>query len=375
MENAIDVQQSQPNSAAQGSNTAAQKKIENNTWIHRSPSKTVFVFVHGILSNSHECWLNKKTKAYWPSLVANDPFFEDSSVFVSGYTAGLGSGIYDVSDAAREVLTRLNSAALAPPPLSKQRLVFVCHSQGGIVVREMLRSFPEKFKGKKIGVVLCGSPSWGSLWATFLAPVVFLIRFRQASALTWGARSLVHLDRAFSRLLEKRDLDIEGMSLVETRGPFHTPKIVGEASATRYFSTWYRIPHSTHGEIVKPKDTGELSYEYLRQFGVDYHFLTRTRFKEACAEVRSAMDVLNQAYAHPETPERRTSAISVLRQHTYQALELADKDYGSLQVQLTRMLNATLDANGNWAFSDFAQADFASLRQQLSVLIDEPTPP
>ncbi|HZN25967.1 MAG TPA: alpha/beta hydrolase, partial [Burkholderiales bacterium] len=344
---------------------------QNNTWVHPSQSKTVFVFVHGILSNSDGCWRNKKTGAYWPSLVAEDRNFEGASVFVSGYTASVGAGIYDARDAADEVLTRLKSTALDPPPLSKDRLLFVCHSQGGIVVREMLRSFPTKFTGKKVGLVLCGSPSWGSLWAKYLAPAVFLIRFRQASALKWGAGSLVDLDRAFLELLHTRTLDISGMCLIETRGPLRLPKIVSEASATRYFP-WKRIPRSTHGDIVKPNKPDHLSHEHLRQFAEEHGFLTQKQFKKACMAIQYSMATLNEVYAQPAAPQRRAAAISELRKTANEALNLADKDYGRVQRQLSKMLEAPLDASGRWAFSNFSREDFDSLRKELAALVNQP---
>jgi hypothetical protein len=82
----------------------------NNTWVLKNNSPTVFIFVHGILSSSQACWFNSETQTYWPSLVAHDPKLSAPSVFVSGYTADIGSGIIDTFDAAEEVMLHLRDA-------------------------------------------------------------------------------------------------------------------------------------------------------------------------------------------------------------------------------------------------------------------------
>src|SRR6202011_869841 len=162
---------------------------------------------------------------------------------------------------------------------------FVCHSQGGIVVRQMLLSYFEEFSKKKVAVVLCGSPSWGSLWGTLLMPFTLFIKFRQATALRWGGESLVRLDREFLKLIHNERIpDLSGMSLVETRGPLRLPKIVPEASATRYFPIWHRIPKSTHGAVVKPANEGHLSHIYLRDFAKSAGFLTREQLKKTASD-------------------------------------------------------------------------------------------
>lgn len=175
-----------PSSFGNGPGAKGDRMIRNNSWIVKNTSHTVFVFVHGILSSSETCWLNCEADVCWPQLVASDPRLSAPSVFVSGYTADLGSGIIDVYDAAKQVMAYLHDAGRPEAPLRKPRITFVCHSQGGIVVRQMLLSFTEKFRDKQVGLVLCGSPSWGSTWATILTPFSLLLRFRQAKALKWA---------------------------------------------------------------------------------------------------------------------------------------------------------------------------------------------
>lgn len=239
---------------------------ENNSWVSKNNSETIFVFIHGILSSSDTCWWNDAAGTYWPQLVASDPELHHPSVFVSGYPADIAAGRFDIDDAAEFVMLHLRSVQDSVTPLNKSKIVFVCHSQGGIVLRQMLIAFADEFRDRTIGAVLCASPSWGSFWATLAALVTRPLGFRQGYELRWGDPTLVRLDRQFVRLISKRSLHLEGMCLIETRGllPF-LPTIVSEPAATRYFD-WHRIAKSTHGEVVKPASVRDPSHMWLKNF-------------------------------------------------------------------------------------------------------------
>ncbi|MFN2604247.1 MAG: esterase/lipase family protein [Gemmatimonadaceae bacterium] len=341
---------------------------QNNTWIKITRSRTAVIFVHGILSSSVSCWLNKKTNTYWPSLVGDDPRFEDAAVFVNDYTADIGAGLYDIRDAAEEAITRLRSSSV----MSKSRLLFVCHSQGGIVVRQMLSSFFEDFATKKVGVVLCGSPSWGSWWATVLTPLTLLIRFRQGAALRWGGSNLVNLDKEFLNLVHRKRIpDLCGMSLVETRGPLHLPRIVPEASATRYFPIWHRIPKSTHSAVVKPNGYDHLSHVYLRDFAQNSGFLSRADFERVAKDLLIRMQAVIEAFdaVKPGGPQQKAEAISQLRERAQQAIDLTDREDRLDQVPLIRIVNASLDGRGEWAFDNLSRSNFSTIRDNLAELL------
>ncbi len=270
--------------------------VSNNSWIADTKSPTVVVFVHGILSSSDSCWFNRNTGTFWPKLVADDPDLAGPSVFVSGYTAGIGSGLIDIYDAAEQVMLYLEDGGKRDAPLRRSQIVFVCHSQGGIVVRQMLLSNTDKFSTKKVGLVLCGSPSWGSFWGTALLPLTLLLRFRQATALRWAAPSLVRLDRDFFKMLgRKRIPDIAGLSLIETKSAIPLlPSIVSEASATRYFPDWQRILGS-HGQIVKPDGPKHLSHKYLVSWMRQHGFVPDDQLAES--------QVLLQGTVEPPLPQ------------------------------------------------------------------------
>ncbi len=59
----------------------------NNVWYDNHNPTTVFVFVHGIFSDSRGCWLCENNKEpmkaqYWPELVTTDKRFEQPAIFL-----------------------------------------------------------------------------------------------------------------------------------------------------------------------------------------------------------------------------------------------------------------------------------------------------
>lgn len=108
----------------------------NRGWYMANDSSTVFVFVHGIFSNSRDCWTST-SGVYWPQLLRADPRFGGPSIYLGTYYTDFSSGLYRVSDAAAELLSymRVKDPRGRMPLLDKQNIVFVAHSTGGLVVR------------------------------------------------------------------------------------------------------------------------------------------------------------------------------------------------------------------------------------------------
>lgn len=346
---------------------------QNNTWINPSNSRCVIVFVHGILSDSG-AWKNKKAGTYWPQMLVEDEQFEDVAVFVSGYTAGLGAGLYDVPAAANEVLAHLRNPTTGPAPLDKDFILFICHSQGGIVVRQMLTTNFEEFAKKKVGLILCGSPSWGSLYGTLFAPITFLIRFRQGTALSWGGSALRNLDREFLNMIEKKRIpDLEGLCLAETKGSIFgipVPKVVGLPSATRYFK-WEPIAHTTHKSLVKPASRTHGSYVHTRDFARRHHFLPRGSLKKSLDELLDLMLQVERAYdlTSPAAPKVKTQLLAHLFATLRSTYDLRDREDRLPKPEFRGLMNADVDAAQGWAFDNFSRQKFTDLRillQQIS---------
>jgi hypothetical protein len=127
-------------------------KGTNNIWYCRNESPSAIMFVHGILSDSRGCWLSNLGghQTYWPQLVIEDDRLQHPSVFLGGFYTAVDAGKFDIADCAKELFGGLTTPdqRLSSPAIEKKRLVFICHSTGGIIVRYMLLNYSDRFRDK-----------------------------------------------------------------------------------------------------------------------------------------------------------------------------------------------------------------------------------
>ena len=244
---------------------------------------TVFVFVHGVLSNSTQCWhaydAAKGVDSYWPWLAANDKRLDYPSIFLGGYYAKIDSGVFGIEDAAATLYNdlQISHADGKPPVLSFANIVFVAHSMGGLVVREMLRNNPPKFQSKRVGVVLVASPSRGSQWSGALGSVLGeVIENRQQQQLERDSEYLKSLNNAFMKLQEgERNFSLTGTELFEHHFPvkifrlFTHQRIVKAEDSDKFFGSAKVIPDTDHSSIAKPIDQDYDAHRRLVQYYSD----------------------------------------------------------------------------------------------------------
>jgi len=238
-------------------------------WIRTPRGGTSVVFVHGILSSGEACWRHENG-SYWPELLKNEPELESTSIYVFTYHTGIFSGSYrlgDIVDALKEHM-RLDGV------LESDRLVFVCHSMGGLVVRKFIvERAAELIEAEKdIGLFLVASPSLGSSYADWLTPLAQLLGHAQADALRFVRDNywLQDLDKEFINLKEADKLKIKGKELVEDkfvtlRGLLRR-QVVEPFSGARYFGEPFKVPGSDHFSIAKPEDSRAIQHRLLCQF-------------------------------------------------------------------------------------------------------------
>lgn len=254
-----------------------QLKANNNSWRQYRDSGTVIIFVHGVLSDALACWYNKKSKTYWPDLVAGDPTFAGANVFLGGYYTAFDSTDYGLADCAQELFSALFAADEHPAVLDHPRLVFVCHSLGGVVVRYMIERWQQYFRDKQIGLLLMASPSLGSGYANVFGNTIALFQHEAGHQLSWKSDILNDLDVRFSDLLARHLVpSLVGMEACEHRFLVYyrwlaplgiaLPRIVSPESAGRYFRPARPMPKTNHSSIVKPDSEQHVSHRLLREF-------------------------------------------------------------------------------------------------------------
>ena len=262
------------------------KAGQNNFWYRPTDGPTVLVFVHGFGSDSRSCWLRhwkdtKRPDVYWPELIATDGTFGDLGIYLGGYYTDIDSGAYGIAQAADDLFSALTVKSANEPvvPFDKANLIFVCHSMGGIVVRQMLVAHQAAFREKHVGLVLIASPSFGSQFADRLAWLAEYFKNDQGKTLRYGSADLKLLDRNFATLLSTRAIpQLEGIEAAENHFVIHRPilpdinHVVTPESACRYFNSCRILPQTDHFTAVKPDNVRSRSHQLLQEF-YNAHFL------------------------------------------------------------------------------------------------------
>ncbi|KJV06645.1 esterase/lipase family protein [Methylocucumis oryzae] len=104
------------------------------TWIRKPTGDCTVIFVHGFNSNGEDCWKHENG-TYWIDLLKDDQEFESLGIYLYTYQTNLLSGAYSLSDVVDDLKERLINFDNV---INNHKIVFVCHSMGGIIVRKFL---------------------------------------------------------------------------------------------------------------------------------------------------------------------------------------------------------------------------------------------
>lgn len=229
--------------------------------------------MHGIFSNSEDCWTSQDG-IYWPELLKEDKRFGDPSVYLGGYYTDFSSGLYRISDAANELLSylRVRDPDGRSPALERSNIVFVAHSTGGLVVRYLIERNQDLFKEKNVGVVLLASPSRGSAWSNRLKWLRELFGNKMAGQLARDNDFIMDLDARFADLVSQKKLPgLVGIDAFENKFIipgiiFNDTHVVTAQDSASYFGSYKIIPKSDHFSIAKPNSHSHPSHQLLWDF-------------------------------------------------------------------------------------------------------------
>lgn len=248
-------------------------------WYEVNKSNTVLVFIHGLFSNSDKCW-KSKSEIFWPDLILDDGRFCTPSIFLAEFYTSPTANDYGIQECAKEIhslLLRVDEHNNSPP-ISKENIIFVTHSTGGIVARYILDTFRGSFLNKNIGVCLFASPSYGSKIPFLVKAASRIVRNQLVDELSWESAILKDLDGRFIELLRSKELNLLGIEAYENNPPFSLPiinyRVVNKESAARYFHTRKMMPNTDHSSIVKPTTMTCSSHVFLLDFLVNEKLLT-----------------------------------------------------------------------------------------------------
>jgi hypothetical protein len=194
-------------------------------------------------------------------------------VYLASYPTSAASGSYGVDDAANDVFLDLSK----PGPnglavLNKTNILIVAHSLGGIVARAMLVAHVDAFQGKRVGLLLIASPSFGSKDANELETIISLTNNHLAQQLIWQNADLMRLHEKFSGLVQNKGKRVPGLVGAElfeqwaltpgivkwsafTEGlyrRFFAPVVEVQSAAVYFAPFQYMIEGSDHLTIATP---------------------------------------------------------------------------------------------------------------------------
>jgi len=242
-------------------------------WIANKGAQTVVVFIHGFLSGCENSWRNKNG-TYWPSLLMEEPDFCKIGIYVFTYKTDIYSGGYDLSD----VVDALKENMRLDGVYESRRMIFVCHSMGGIVVRKYIVEKAVDFVINRIevGLFLVASPSLGSLYADWFSVLARFFGHKQAKVLRFVKNNywIENLDKEFKNIKEDGKVRIIGKELIEDKfiilKKILRSKIVDTYSAARYFGEPYKVPNSDHFSIAEPESRNAIQNRLLCKFIRDF---------------------------------------------------------------------------------------------------------
>jgi pimeloyl-ACP methyl ester carboxylesterase len=144
-----------------GCNDAHNTSSDSNNLV-ASPAqskKKAVVFVHGIFGDGRSTWTSGDGKTYWPDLLGADSQFADADVVVKSYkSSGVSNSVQTIAGSLATDLAGVFS--------SHTEVIFICHSLGGLIVKELLLDNPQYAK-KVPFVVFYATPGGGSFVARF----------------------------------------------------------------------------------------------------------------------------------------------------------------------------------------------------------------
>ena len=115
------------------------------------------VLVHGITGDGVSSWTSRNG-TYWPNLMKEDPAFDDFDIYAYEYPTGIFGECMAVSDLATDMHAHLKSDSVFE---EHEKVIFVPHSMGGLVVRTFLLRYRES-ADKVLMIIFFGTPTAGS---------------------------------------------------------------------------------------------------------------------------------------------------------------------------------------------------------------------
>ena len=261
----------------------------------RGPGKErVLVFVNGVFGDSQTTWKNPDTGAYWPQLVADDPEYADADIYVHSFESPMLSQAQEVGELGQRLKNFLDAQNVVS---GHSKVIFVCHSMGGLIVRSYL--LKAKVPHEKLGFLMfLGTPTNGANVAAFasaISPSPQLLNMRPLGDNTY----VKNLRDEWLNASNDKDLDypreVSSFCAYEKKTTWGI-QVVEETSAVTLCNRGPTGILADHLGIVKPPDRNGEAYVALLAAYKDQFGPQAMEVRNALAEVRPAILPATRAF-------------------------------------------------------------------------------
>lgn len=268
------------------------------------------VFLHGLTGDPVETWSSESNGEFWPEWLADD--LGDVDVYTIGYPASIfaqwANKEMDLFERAGNILEHMAGSNLGSRPI-----VFVTHSLGGILAKQILRRAIDSTDGdhKRIAestklVIFLATPHTGASLASALA--LLPGTSSHIKLLSNGSGFLDDLNQHYRNFANQRS-DLQTVAYYEKFKTAKMAEVVDRHSADPGVANTQPVAvDKDHINICKPSDREDVVY-----LGVKRHI------RNLCASLIAAMP-RNDDYSVRSTSDRRdllNKLIDANREHEY----------------------------------------------------------
>jgi len=168
------------------------------------------IFVHGLNGDPVDTWTAGSTTEYWPKWLCDE--LEGVSIYALGYPASIfakwAKKEMDLHERANNMLELLASNGIGARPIA-----MVCHSLGGILVKEMLRTSKEcsdagwqKIVEKTLLAIFIATPHKGAALASAVNLMVPRLASKYVDVLSDDSGYLTSLNQSYRDLAKHANI-------------------------------------------------------------------------------------------------------------------------------------------------------------------------
>lgn len=229
------------------------------------------VFVHGLGGDPFATWrYGEDHSNFWPRWLAHD-LGNTANIWTAGYDSGVfASALAGEGPSIIDRATILLDFIIGKK-LGDRKIVFVTHSLGGLIVKQMLRKCADAASGKRkqlldavAGISFMGTPHQGAGGATVIKTILQLLASKNVQQLAYGDDQLIDLGEWFRNWASGQNLPVSAHYETEkTKGVMIVNKVTANPNV---FGCDPSGADGDHISMVKPPSRHSQIYVSISNF-------------------------------------------------------------------------------------------------------------